>query len=199
MMRTIFISLLSLLFHGATMAQTTVINFDVIFGGNTIGTLTATREIKGTQVIKNLRSNTDAKVLMLSVHVESEVHLKTESEVLTAATSYRHANRGAEDIETSVNKESGTQYKVIKNGTTKIITNSGIKFCVTDLYFKEPVGITTAFSNTYGEFLSVKPKGKGIYTLVLPDGKTTVFNYVNGKLTQMEANISVGTILFKRK
>ncbi|MBC7487323.1 MAG: hypothetical protein H7282_11285 [Cytophagaceae bacterium] len=184
---------------GILNAQNTTINFDVIYDGKSIGTLTASKEVAGTKVVKNLRSNTDAKVLMLSVHVESEVHVKTEAEILTSATAYRHANRGAEDIQTTTVKGAGNTYDIVKNGEKIQLTHVGIKFCVTDLYFTEPLGITKVYSNTYGTFLNIKYVSKGVYMITLPDGKTTTFTYVNGKLTQAVATMSLGNILFKRK
>jgi len=193
--------LISFLYVGSTLvkAQNTTINFDVIYDGKSIGTVTASKEIEGKKVVKNLRSNTDAKVLMLSVHVESEVKVHSEGEIMTSATAYRHANRGAEDIQTTTVKGAGNTYDIIKNGEKIQLTHVGIKFCVTDLYFSEPLGISSIFSSTYGAFLPLKYISKGVYKLVLPDGKTTTFTYVNGKLTQAIATMSLGDILFKRK
>lgn len=200
-MRIFPLLLICFFFIGSTTikAQNTVINFDVIFDGKSIGTLTASKEVAGTKIVKNLRSNTDAKILMLSVHVESEVHVKTEGEILTSATAYRHANRGAEDIQTTTVKGTGNTYNIVKNGEKIQLTHAGIKFCVTDLYFTEPLGVTNVYSSTYGAFLPVKYISKGVYKIILPDGKTTTFTYVNGKLTGAVATMSLGDITFKRK
>ncbi|MDB5257809.1 MAG: hypothetical protein JWM14_2504 [Chitinophagaceae bacterium] len=201
LMRLFSLLLIGFLYLGSGLlkAQNTVINFDVIYDGKSIGTVTASKEVNGNKIVKNLRSNTDAKVLMLSVHVESEVHVKTEGEILTSATAYRHANRGAEDIETTTIKGAGNTYDIVKNGEKIQLTHVGIKFCVTDMYFTEPLGITKVFSSTYGTFLNVKYVSKGVYMITLPDGKTTTFTYVNGKLTEAIATISLGNIIFKRK
>lgn len=200
-MRIFPLLLICFFFIGSTTikAQNTVINFDVIFDGKSIGTLTASKEVAGTKIVKNLRSNTDAKILMLSVHVESEVHVKTEGEILTSATAYRHANRGAEDIQTTTVKGTGNTYNIVKNGEKIQLTHAGIKFCVTDLYFTEPLGVTNVYSSTYGAFLPVKYISKGVYKIILPDGKTTTFTYVNGKLTGAVSTMSLGDITFKRK
>jgi hypothetical protein len=200
-MRLFSFLLISFLYLGSGIlkAQNTVINFDVIYDGKSIGTLTASKEVSGNKIVKNVKSNTDAKILMLSVHVESEVNVKTESELLTSATSYRHANRGAEDIQTTTVKGPGNTYDIVKNGEKIQLTHAGIKFCVTDLYFTEPLGITKVYSSTYGNFLNVKYVSKGVYLITLPDGKTTTFTYVNGKLTEAVAVISLGNIIFKRK
>lgn len=182
-----------------TQAQTTVTTFDVIYNGKSIGTLTASKELEGKKVIKNLRSNTDAQVLMLSVHVESEVKVHSEGEIMTSAIAYRHANRGAEDIETTTTKGTGNTYEIVKNGEKIELTHSGIKFCIADFYFTEPLGITKAYSSTYGTFVNVRYISQGVYSINLPDGKSTTFTYVNGKLTKALTGMSLGQIEIKRK
>ncbi len=184
---------------GSLKAQVTTINFDVIFHGQSIGTLSASKEVLGNKIIKNLRSTTDAKVMLLSVHVESEVQVKTEGEILISATAYRHANRGAEDIQTTTVKGAGNTYDIRKNGEHIELTHVGIKFCVIDLYFTEPLGITKVYSSTYGTFLTINYVSKGVYRITLPDEKTITFTYVSGKLTQTVVTMSLGDILFKRK
>jgi len=194
--------LLSILLLGGTIkviAQKAVYNFDVAFNSKNIGTLTASREVKDTIEVKNLRSNTDAKIFMLSVHVESEVNTKKKHGVLLNATDYRHANRGTEDIQTVVKKISAANYKVVKNGNEKLVANNGIKVCVIDLYFNEPIGVKSVFSNTHGEFLALEAKSKGEYQLTLPDGKKNVFTYTNGTLAKVVSRLAVGEIVFTRK
>jgi hypothetical protein len=200
-MRTFSFLLISFLYLGSTLvkAQHTVINFDVIYDGKSIGTLTASKEVEGKKVVKNLRSNTDAKILMISAHTESEVKVYSEGEIMTSTTAYRHANRGAEDIQTTTTKGAGNTYDIVKNGSKIQLTHVGIKFCITDLYFSEPLGISSIYSSTYGDFLPLKYISKGVYKIVLPDGKTTTFTYIDGKLTQAVATVSSGDILFKRK
>ncbi len=200
-MRIFSFLLISFFYFGSTLvkAQNTVINFDVIYDGKSIGTLTASKTVEGKKIIKNISSNTDAKVLMINVHVESEVKVHSEGEIMTSATAYRHANRGAEDIQTTTIKGAGNVYDIVKNGQKIQLTHVGIKFCVTDLYFAEPLGISSIYSSTYGEFLPLKYVSKGVYKIILPDGKSTTFTYVGGKLTQALVSASVGEILFKRK
>ena len=112
---------------------------------------------------------------------------------------YRHVNRGSENIETTVKRKSNTEYISTRNGETKHLQIEGIKYSVIDLYFKEPKEITSVFSNTHAELLELTAKAEGVYELKLPDGKKNKFTYSNGKLVRVEAAISVGQIVFKRK
>jgi hypothetical protein len=198
-MNRLFVTLIFIGAFSMAQAQKTKIEFDVMFNSDPIGTLTATSEANDSTVVKDLHSNTDAKVFMLSIHVESEVKTHVKKGVLLNATAFRHANRGSEDIQTTVKKLSSSQYQVIKNGQEKKLPTNGIKFCVIDLYFKEPKGVTTAFSNTIGEFLKITPMGNGEYVLNMPDGKKNKYTYVNGALTTVKSSIAVGEVVFKRK
>lgn len=194
------LSIAFLFFAPLLSAQSTIYSFDILLDGKSIGVLKATKNISGKKVVKNISSNTDAKVLLLSVHVESEIYATSDQEdVLLSSFAYRHANRGAEHVETTVKRLNGSRYSVSRNGVTKNIASEGIKYSVSDLYFKEPIGHSSIFSNTHGEFVKLERISAGKYQLTLPDGKINVFIYQNGKLMRVEVPMAVGDILFQRK
>lgn len=137
-MRHIFVVLLLVGQVLNAIAQTTTHTFEVIYNEKNIGSLVAYKEVNGTRSMKDLKGNTDAKVLMLSVHVESEVAIHADKEVLEAGKGYRHTNRGANDVLTTVTRTADKKYKVVKNGTQTVINVPEIKFCVVDLIFRSP-------------------------------------------------------------
>lgn len=198
-MRLLYFILCSFLSIGILTAQNSKINFEIVFNDDIIGSLTATHEVKGSQTIENLTSNTDVTILFLSIQVESEVETKKVGGVLISATAFRHANRGIEDILTTTIREKDKSYHIAKNGEHIYLTHIGIKNCVSDLYFNEPLGVTSVFSSTLGQFIPLKYISKGVYKIILPDGNTNTFTYVNGQLTQAVATISLGNVIFKRK
>jgi hypothetical protein len=167
--------------------------------GESIGTLTAFKSVSGKKVVKNISNNTDTKVFLLSVHVESEVYATYENDILTGSFAYRHVNRGSENIETTVKFDPFVQYKVVKNGKERVFKSSGINFSVVDLYFVEPKGLTSIFSNTHGDFIKIVKAAPNTYKITLPDGKTNLFIYQEGKLIRVEVTTPVGDVLFKRK
>ena len=180
-------------------SQTTTNSFEVIYNGSSIGSLEASKIMKSPRSTINLKSNTDAKVLIISVHVESEVNLTKYKDVLFKGIGYCHANRGSKDVLTKVTKMKSHYYKMVKNGKRTNIKVSEIKYCVADLYFTEPKGITSIFSNTEGDFLPITPQENNAYKLSLPNGRSSTYYYTNGLLTHVETEITFGSITFKKK
>lgn len=197
-MKTITTSILSILFFNSLFAQKTEIAFEVSFNGKKIGIVKAIEEKTGTKSVKNLKTETDTKILVVSVHVESEVKVVKENDLLIEGTAYRHANRGAEDVHAHVKKIANKTYQRERNGKTSKIQNEDITVCMVDLYFKEPKGVSFVFSNMYAEKLELKPMGSGKYQLITPDKKNSYYTYQNGKLVMVEADTPVGKVLSNR-
>lgn len=179
-------------------AQKKEIVFNVVFKDKNIGTIHAVKEVAGTKVTSDLKTNTDAKVFMMSIHVESEVNAIKENGVLVQGTAFRHANRGSEDVHAKVTKIAEKTYQAVKNGKTTKIENKLIDVCVVDLYHKEPKGLSAVFSNMYADFLKIKALGAGKYQVTTPDNKDTFYNYQNGQLVLVESNTPLGKVVCKR-
>jgi hypothetical protein len=126
------------------------------------------------------------------------VKVVKENGVLLEGTAYRHANRGSEDVHAHVKKIASKTYQRERNGQTSKIEKEDITMCMVDLYFKEPKGVTSVFSNMYAEKLQLKPMGGGKYQLITPDKKNSYYYYQNGKLVTVEADTPVGKVLSQR-
>jgi hypothetical protein len=181
------------------LAQKTVIQFDVLHNGKNIGLLTATKEVNGAYVTKTISSNTSTKVLLLNLHVESEIKVSTHKEILLNLYAYRNVNHGHDNTKTKVVRLAANRYKVTKNGKEKIATRPEIRFCVSDLYFKEPVGLGKVFSDTFAEDLKLEINNPNTYQLILPDGNKSTYSYTNGVLKTVVSDFSVGEVVFNRK
>ena len=182
----------------SVFAQKKEIVFNVVFKDKNIGTIRAVKEVAGTKVSTDLKTNTDAKVFMMSIHVESEVSAVKENGVLVQGTAYRHANRGSDDVHAKVTKVADKTYQAVKNGKTTKIENKVIDLCVVDLYDQEPKGLNAIFSNMYADFLTVKAMGAGKYQVTTPDNKDTFYSYQNGQLVLVESNTPLGKVVCKR-
>ncbi len=181
-----------------SLAQKTEATFEVTFKGDKIGTLHALEDRSGSQLVKDLRTVTDTKVIMMSIHVESEVSITHIDGALIKGTAYRHANRGAEDVHAHVTRIDDTSYEVERNGRKEKMENVKIDFCVIDLFFREPRGMKTIFSNMYAQMLTIKNVGAGKYMLVTPDNKNSYYTYQNGKLMTVETDTPVGKVVSTR-
>lgn len=192
-------NLIWLLWVGVTpaFAQKTEATFDIFFKGSKIGVLKAFEEKQGAQLIKDIKTQSDTKVLAFSVHVESEIYAVHENGKLVKGTAYRHANRGSEDVHAHTEKTATGQYQRERNGK-KTVIGEAISMCVADLYFREPKGLNRVYSNMHAEFVELKPLGGGKYQLTTPDKKSSYFTYQNGKLMMMEVDTPVGKATTKR-
>jgi hypothetical protein len=196
-MKAYIVLFLLLTLTNKSWAQKQEIKFQVNFKDNAIGTLLAVQETSGTKSTKDLKTLTDTKVLMMAVHVESEVNVIHQDGVLQKGVAYRHANRGAEDVHATVIMKGDKNYQIERNGKTeKMIAN--ISFCVVDLFFREPKGISKIFSNMYTKVLTLKEISPGTYMLMTPDNKNSYYTYQNGKLMVVETDTPLGKVVSRR-
>lgn len=190
--------ILFLLTFRVSLAQKIENTFKVNFKNKEIGTIRAVEDRSGTKSAKDLRTQTDANVLMMSVHVESEVKTLHDNGVMIEGTSYRHANRGAEDVHARITKIGERLYQREKNGTKSRIEKREITICVIDLFFREPKGVKTIFSNMYADFLTLKEISPGQYQLITPDKKDSYYTYNGGKLMIVESDTPLGKVTSRR-
>ena len=68
--------LILFLFSGlVARSQKLEVKFEVTLKGKSIGNLYAVEEKTGNRIVRDLRTNTDAKVIVMAVHVESELNV----------------------------------------------------------------------------------------------------------------------------
>lgn len=194
-MKTYFFLLL-FLFANTSWGQKNVFQYEVIFKNKSIGKVTATLKSSGAKSIKDISTLTDAKILLMSVHVESEINVVYQKGVMLKGVAYRHANRGNSDVHSTVTMVGDSNYKIERNGKIEQL-NSNITFCVADLFFQEPKGISTIFSNMYAKQLSVKETTNGRYVVATPDNKNSYYTYKNGKLVLVESDTPLGKVISK--
>ena len=174
-------------------------NFDVTFNDKVIGTVKATEKKEGGKIIKDLRSNTDTKVLIMSIHVESEVNATYDQETFLSGVAYRHANRGAKDIHATTTRLAAQKYQTDKDGAKTTLQGKEVKYCVIDLYFKEPKGLKEIYSNMFATFVTVKELAPGKYMIMNPDQVNATYTYAGGKLMKIEVDTKVGKVTSVRK
>ena len=196
-MRFAFLLLLQTAFLSLT-AQESQIRFNIYFDDDEIGHVIITEEDQGDLSIRDMRTKSDAHVMFIAVHVETEAKVTRKGGVIHEGIGYRHANRGSSDVHAHTQLIADNTYKVSVNGETKTKKNFSIDWCVADLYFKEPKDLQHVYSNMYGDNLKVVNHGNGKYELVTPDDKNSQYHYKNGRLYMVEADTPVGKVITKR-
>lgn len=202
MKSTQFIKLpiLFLILFSATLvfAQSEKITFDVFLKDKKIGQVIAEGHTTGAVIIHDIKSVTEANVMVFSIHVETDMKTEKNQEVMISGAAYRHSNRGLEDVHAETKRLTEKKYERMKNGK-KSLFSSEITFTVSDLYFKEPIGLNTIYSNMYADMVSIEQLNNGKYKVKTSDAKESIYTYSNGKLTHVEFDTPVGKIISMRK
>ncbi len=173
--------------------------FEIIFDDEKIGHVLVTEQKDGAHTIRDLKTNSDTRVIAISVHVESEAKItRNEHGVLIEGIGYRHANRGSEDVHAHTRHLGTNKYKVDRNGKSWVLDDHPIQYCVADMYFKEPVGMNKVYSNMYGANLKIAKLKDGRYHVITPDNKDSYYTYHGGKLMLVEVHTPLGKVITRR-
>lgn len=183
----------------SVVAQKTEALFNVFLKDENIGQIKAIETNTGSTIIRDIQSTTDARIFAFSIHVESDTKITKGNEIMTEGIAYRHANRGAEDVHASTKRVSNKKYERTRNDKKTFLENTEITFCIADLYFKEPKGLSKIYSNMWAEMVAVKNLGNGVYQITAPDNKKSLYTYKNSKLTTIELDTPAGKVISKRK
>jgi len=182
-----------------TRAQHQEISFDVIYKDDKVGVVLAKETKAESKFFKLLTTETSTTFLFIPIHMESEVTTTQENGALIKGTAYRDASRKSNDVIASVSKIGFNRYQRERNGVKDIIRNQRITYCVIDLYFKEPLGVTRVFSNMHAQMLTLKRMDNGQYQLIAPDNNNSLYSYRNGQLISIEVDTPVGKVISKRR
>jgi hypothetical protein len=181
-----------------TFAQKTEILCNVMFKDKKIGVLRAQEITSELESYKTLSIETKTRFLFIPIHIESEVRTTQKNGILMEGTAYRNASFKSKDITAKVANIGFSHYQIERNGVKDKIKNECITFCVVDLYFSEPVGVTQVFSNMFAEMLQLERMDIGIYQLISPDNNNSVYTYIDGQLVSIEVHTLAGKVLSKR-
>jgi hypothetical protein len=173
------------------------VNMDVLMGVKNIGHITAQKKITGKTVNAALSSKVSVSFL-IKVNVEQTIVSEYKDGKLMKADVVRVSNISSENKKTAINWN-GSEYTILKDSVT-ITHKDPVTYCVLDLYFTEPVGLTKVFGETGGTYMPIKSLGNHQYELQVNDSKRDIFTYGDdGKLMQVESVIAMKKVTFKVK
>ena len=198
MKKNLFLIASFLLVGTITRAQKQEVFFDVIYKDEKVGVLHAEETKTESKSFKLLTIETKTSFLFIPIHMESEVTTTQKNGILIEGSAYRNASRKSSDVTATVTKIGYKLYQRERNGVKDKIRNQHISYCVVDLYFQEPLGVTKVFSNMYAQMLELKRMDDGQYQLITPDNNNSSYSYRNGRLISIEADTVVGKVISKR-
>ena len=131
---------------------------------------------------------------MLKIDLIYKIESIFEKNILQLSNALETANGKVQT--NSETKRNATGYGVTTKKETKTIIHKGISHNLCKLYFEEPIGIHSIWSDTFGEMLTLKPAGEHRYELKLPNGKSSFYSYFKGICTLVETEIMFGKVTF---
>ncbi len=176
---------------GQSFAQN--VRYNVVKGSKTIGYMDVNKTQRGNTVQFDIKNEVEFTILFsfTSLYWLSETF---HNGILQRGDSYNKFN-GSQQKTTSI-KRDGIKYYVSEDGVQSYITDKDITYTVSNLYFTEPVNITSVFSQWFGKFLTMEKVGDHLYELTSPDGVNT-YRYKDGICTEVKVSRDFATFYFK--
>lgn len=188
------LSILLVLFLSVLVLQAQTRKYEVILSGDKIGELTVTRTIKGNFTTYKLESKSEAKVLFT-----------TKKNYVLMDVIYKDGKLLSANCKNEINDEVDNYANIFWDGAKYTITNekkkftyaTPVTFSIISLYFSEPKGMTSLFTERIGESYPLTALGDGRYEFKIPDGDKNVYIYKNGELVETERKTIIGTVYVK--
>ncbi|MGB4774234.1 MAG: DUF6134 family protein [Daejeonella sp.] len=192
--KTMLLLLILAFNYPIVFAQTKTLKYNIFHKDALIG-----------KMVFNQNKNYDDLYLKMTsdVHVKFlfSLEVKTEEDAFfqDGELNYSHNSRiinGKEKLKNQT-KAINNSYQIISNGKTKTLNNSKIEYNILLLYYLEPIGINSVYSDIFQQFLPINETNKHQFKLKLPDGNCTYYYYKNGICDKVEIQSSLYTIVMK--
>lgn len=169
---------------GLGFAQTQTHHYAIEIAGVKVGTMTATRQQQGNQVIYSTLSDVKVNLLIYNVKIYYKTDCRFQDGQLMLSTVEARTNRGNFFSKTEWKGDHydivADQYKYNRRTTLK----EKIDFSVTTLYFSEPVHRSKVFAEYFGDYFNVTKTSQGRYRTNFED-REDEYIYQQGVLTRI--------------
>jgi len=158
--------------------------YDVIASGDTIGSMTVTRTIRGNKTEYRSVNNSQKRIIKLfeldhelSAHYLDDQLVESEVTVMLNGNLRNH---------TRITYHDGT-YQVFEEEEQKETITQPIHFTAVQLYFREPIGVDAIFSEQFATWHTIEPVEGSPHVYELhKKGKSTIYHYQNGLVVYAE-------------
>ena len=166
-------------------AQDTVLQYNVVRNGKTIGWTKLTRT--GINELVNIRMESEVKARFIFEFLVSAIEQVTfHSGCLVNSSQSRKLN--GEIRENKRMKLTCNGYEVYKDDDTQRLSYSPLHSHMLCLYFQEPKSNAKVYSDTFQRELDLERMADGGYRMKLPDGNSCCYYYQNGICTRVKIN-----------
>ncbi len=168
------------------------LSYDVVYKNKTVGSLKATKQIKGSETVYKTSSTIELKIIKtfdifykFDVTVEDEVLEKAYVDILV--NDKQHAKTSTE--------WHNNEYQITKDDKAVEAIKRNINYSTIFLYFDEPVNINSCYSEQDGTFNTIVSLGNNTYKKINAKGRENIYYYKNGALDKIV--IDAGIIEFE--
>lgn len=179
--------------HQAALSQS--YEYQIFKGNKPIGNILTNKIEKGSLTEFSIESNATFRIIF-----EFSTQFKFETSFSDGKLCRSFTKNMLNDSEresTEITWESG-KYKITKdNDEVSFLDIKRPQYAMANLYYQEPVEVHEVFSERFGEYLPIKNIGSKQYELTLPDGKTNIYTYKDGRCSEVKVNHMLATLYFK--
>ncbi|MBK9013653.1 MAG: hypothetical protein IPM82_05970 [Saprospiraceae bacterium] len=167
------------------------IRFNILHHGYSVGEFIAQKSTDGNQT--TFFNNMDIKVKII---VEMRMNFKVTSIYINNELEHSKVDitmNGKPHISTTT-KRVGNKYQFYKDGKLKTTFDGPIRYSAAMMIFGEPSGFTSAYSEEYGGFHSIKKSATNVYEKQNSRGRKSVYYYQNQVLKSMNVDVGLATV-----
>lgn len=174
-----------------SIAQTA--DFAIFIGNREIGSIQAKRDVLENRSVYHVTSDASFRVVW-KYHRTTDMTAIFVDDTLVLSESKVVMN---DDVkEDSKYWRDGIHYRCLRQDN-EASTEQPVRFSSARLYFEEPVGVDSVYSETFLENSYLKRISETQYKLYLPGNRENIYTYENGELVEIRADRTFD-LLFRR-
>lgn len=153
--------------------------YDIVLFGNEIGTGTTVVTNNSGKTSYTLETKAKATVMFKERTSYTKINMTYAGKVLESCNLKREKDGEWQDVK--ITYENGKHFYT-ENGVKKAVARP-ITFTSTQLFFKEPVGVSEIYVERLNIFTPIQKEEEGLYKTVI-DGGDNYYRYENGVLVE---------------
>jgi len=171
-------------------------NFDIIKGGEVVGSVAASRTKTGDR-IKYVMTSYSVMDLIWKQTVTSSMSTEYHGDTLRACMSSIHVNGSVRDSSHMITDADGLRCHVYPRPVFR--RAKVLPWTTARMYYEEPIGQESVFVESVLTPCSLRVVSPGTYLLTFPNGAESRYVYAQGQLQEIHVDRLFINLLFRRK
>lgn len=177
------------------MASAQSLLFNIVKGGDVIGTIRAEKDVKGEGIFYSMISNSEFSIVWRNT-VQSTTETEYRNGLMHRCGAHMRVNKSMRDSSNMV--RIGDKAQCFIHPDKQFIHTGDVAWTTARMYYEEPVGQSRIFVESEMSFCRFEAIGANIYRLHLSDGKLNEYTYQRGELREVKVIRTLFDLYFKR-